>query len=130
MKKLSCQITSTFWLMGTSWEAYSLKSNTLYRSDEVGLSVSQERISFTVVLQSLASCLFFFFFFLPHARDICSGKHVLRKHTGALRRVRPLPPVRESALRAPWQRQGLRDLAREHHELGHTGLQLRAAGKC
>lgn len=61
MKKLSCQITSTFWLMGTSWEADSLKSNTLYRSDEVGLSVSQERISFTAVLQSLASCPFFFF---------------------------------------------------------------------
>lgn len=70
MKKLSCQITSTFWLMGTSWEADSLKSNTLYRSDEVGLSVSQERISFTAVSESLGSCLLpwflgcFFFFFM------------------------------------------------------------------
>lgn len=68
MKKLSCQITSTFWLMGTSWEADSLESNTFYRSDTMGLPVSQERISFTLLSESVDSCYFYFslfFFFIP-----------------------------------------------------------------
>lgn len=120
MKKLSCRIASTFWLMGISWEADCLKSNALYRSDAVGLSVSQDRISFTPVSKSLVFPVIFIFIFClllpsppptprPPALDICSGKHVLRKCIGALCGVRLLPLASQFVPREPWQGQGLRD---------------------
>lgn len=66
MKKLSCQITSTFCLLGSSREANCFKSNSFYRLSDVGFIVSQVRISFTLVSESLVS----YFFFLFHACDI------------------------------------------------------------
>jgi len=54
--------------MGTSWEADSLKCDTFYRSDAVGLSVSQERIYLPRFQKVLLPAVFIFclhFFFLP-----------------------------------------------------------------
>lgn len=82
---MSCQITNTLWLMGTPWETDNLKSYILCRSDEVGF-VSFPRGN--LIFCSFRKSCFYFLFFFPHAFGICSGKHVLRKHSGSLCGVR------------------------------------------
>lgn len=120
MKKLSCQITNTFCLLGSSREANCFKSNSFYRLSDVGFIVSQVRISFTLVSESLVS----YFFFLFHACDIWSGMLVLRKHTGVLCEVKLLLLLWMSLHSELGQGQDLRIQCMSITLLGDAGLQL------